>query len=230
MDGLRVRLRSSSEALARSVLHSVAVNATSLQLVDIKLLRAASGEGLQDIHYDVPEYEKARQCYSVLLYLTATESTAVPKVPLNELRDTFTEGEKRPSQSALHKLRRDNFHTWRVEAGDLLAFSAAVPHFGVANPDQHDRYVLFLHFSPRGTPTHDTEDQRYPLGVPAAIRAKRPYEEVQAKQQWKRRKQLRAEVDAAAKRVGCPLEAILQPPMPPPSSAYFCAKANTQHS
>lgn len=188
LDELRVRLRASSEALGRSALHGMEVDATTLQLVDIKLLRAAPGEGQQEVHYDVPEYERARQCYSVLLYLTATESTAVPKAPLNELRDTFTEGEKRPSRSALDKLRRENFHTRRVEAGDILSFNAAVPHFGVANPDEHNRYVLFLHYSPRGTPLHDTEEQRYPNGVPAPLRAKRPYENLQPTQKWERRK------------------------------------------
>jgi len=182
LDELRVRLRASSEALARSVLHGVEVDATVLQLVDMKLLRAAPGMGLQEVHFDVPEYEKARQCYSVLVYLTPTESTAVPKDPLGELRDTFMEGEQTPSPSALHKLRRENFQTWRVEAGDLLVFNAAVPHFGVANPDQHDRYVLFLHFSPRGLPLHDTEEQRYPNGVPSSTRSKRPYESLFHKQ------------------------------------------------
>jgi hypothetical protein len=58
LDELRVRLRASSEALARSALHALEVDATTLQLVDIKLLRAAAGKGLQDVHYDVPEYEK----------------------------------------------------------------------------------------------------------------------------------------------------------------------------
>ena len=126
LDELRVRVRKSSEALGRSVLHGLEVDATTLQLVDIKLLRAAAGKGLQEVHYDVPEYKKAAQCYTVLLYLTPTESTAVPKLPLSELRDTFTEGEKKPTAAALKKLQRENFHTWRVEAGDLLAFNAAL--------------------------------------------------------------------------------------------------------
>ena len=39
LDELRVRLRASSEALGRSVLHDVEVDATTLQLVDIKLQR-----------------------------------------------------------------------------------------------------------------------------------------------------------------------------------------------
>jgi len=217
LDELRVRVRNSSEALARSVLHAVEVDATALQLVDVKLLRAAPGQGKQEVHFDVPEYEMASQSYTVLLYLTPTTSTAVPKSPLSELRDTFTTGEEKPSRAALRKLQRDScFHTWRVAAGDLLIFNTAVPHFGVANPDRHDRYVLFLHFSPRGLPPHDTEEQRYPHGVPSP-RAKRPYEELQPTQKWKRRKKPQAEVTAVVERVGCPLEAISQPPVPPPA-------------
>jgi hypothetical protein len=186
------------------VLHGVEVEATALQLVDIKLLRAAPGKGQQEVHYDVPEYESAVQCYTVLLYLTPTESTAVPKLPLSELRDTFTEREKRPSPSALQKLQRENFHTCRVDAGDLLAFNAAVPHFGVANPDLHDRHVLFLHFSPRGTPLHDTENQRYPNGV-SATRSKRSYDTLGPTQKWERKKQARQALEA----IDCPPAALL---------------------
>ena len=224
LDELRVRVRNSSEALARSVLHAVEVDATALQLVDVKLLRAAPGQGKQEVHFDVPEYEMASQSYTVLLYLTPTTSTAVPKSPLTELRDTFTTGEEKPSRAALRKLQRDScFHTWRVAAGDLLIFNTAVPHFGV-NPDRHDRYVLFLHFSPRGLPPHDTEEQRYPHGVPSP-RAKRPYEELQPTQKWKRRKKLQAEVTAVVERVGCPLEAISQPPVPPPAEVIHLSTA-----
>lgn len=56
----------------------------------------------------------------------------------------------------------------------LSALCFPVPHFGIANLDLHDRFVLFLHFSPSGSPLHDTEEQRYPHGV-AATRSKHPY-------------------------------------------------------
>ena len=223
LDELRVRLRASSEALGRSVLHGVEVDATTQQLVDIKLLRAAAGKGLQEVHYDVPEYEKAVQCYTVLLYLTQTESTAVPKLPLSELRDTFTEGEKKPTAAALKKLQRNNFHTWRVEAGDLLAFNAAVPHFGVANPDLHDRFVLFLHFSPRGTPLHDTEEQRYPHGVPAT-RSKRPYDTLGPTQKWERKKQARQALEA----IDCPPAALMEEQRTAPQELLHLPKSVRQ--
>jgi hypothetical protein len=50
-------------------------------------------------------------------------------------------------------------------AGDALVLNCAVPHWGVNNPDEADRYVVFASFSPRSLPPPDTEDQRYPLKV-----------------------------------------------------------------
>ena len=62
-------------------------------------------------------------------------------------------------------LSRDKFSSVRVTAGDMLVLNCAVPHYGVANPDEHDRYVLFLLFSPSASPLPDTEEQRYPHGA-----------------------------------------------------------------
>jgi hypothetical protein len=60
---------------------------------------------------------------------------------------------------------------------------------------------------------HDTEEQRYPHGVPLS-RSKRPYDTLCPTQKWKRRKKLYEQVTAAVETVGCPLEAINQPPIP----------------
>jgi hypothetical protein len=164
-DEKRVRLRHSAERIARALLSSLGVESTSLRLAAIKLMRSSQGEGEQEIHYDITEYDRAVKCFTVLMYLTPTLSTAVPTRPMKELRQCFTDGEKRPSAAALKFLSRDKFTSTRVEAGDMLAFNCAVPHYGVANPDEHDRYVLFLLFYPAASPTPDTEEQRYPHGV-----------------------------------------------------------------
>ena len=165
LDEKRVRLRHSAERIARAQLSILGVDATSLNLAAMKLLRTATGEGLQEIHYDITEYARAIKCYTVLMYLTDTLSTAIPILPLADLRHTFTEGEKLPSAAARKFLSRDKFQSERVTAGDMLVFNCGVPHYGVANPDEHDRYVLFLCFSPSNAPTPDTEEQRYPHGV-----------------------------------------------------------------
>lgn len=165
LDEKRVRLRHSAVRIARTQLNILGVDATSLNLAAMKLLRTATGEGLQEIHYDIIEYARAIKCYTVLMYLTDTLSTAIPLLPLADLRDTFTEGDKLPSAAARKFLSRDKFQSERVTAGDVLVFNCAVPHYGVANPDEHDRYVLFLCFSPANSPSPDTEQQRYPHGV-----------------------------------------------------------------
>jgi hypothetical protein len=164
-DEKRVRLRRSADRIARAELSSLGVDAISLRLAAIKLLRSSKGKGEQGIHYDIPEYERAVQCYTVLLYLTDTLSTAIPTLSMKELRRCFTEGEKRPSAAALKFLSRDKFLSQRVTAGTMLVLNSAVPHFGVANPDEYDRYLLFLLFFPSSFPMPDTEEQRYPHGV-----------------------------------------------------------------
>jgi hypothetical protein len=165
LDEKRVRLRHSSERIARALLSDIGVDATSLRLAAIKIVRASCGQGQQEIHYDIPQYARAVQCFTVLMYLTPTLSTAVPVLPLKDIRCCFTEGENRPSAAALKFLTRDKFTSVRVSPGDMMAFNCAVPHYGVANPDPHDRYVLFLLFSPASSPTPDSEEQRYPHGV-----------------------------------------------------------------
>lgn len=165
LDEKRIRLRHSVERIARAELSTLGVDATSLRLAAIKLLRASPGEGEQEIHYDITEYARAVRCFTVLLYLTDTESTAVPRLSLQEIRPCFTNGEQHPSAAALAVLSRDKFQSERVAAGDMLAFNCAVPHFGVKNPDAHDRFVLFLLFYPSTSPMPDTEEQRYPHGV-----------------------------------------------------------------
>lgn len=165
LDEKRVRLRHSAESIAREALADHAVDVTKLNLGDVKLLRSSHGEGKQEIHFDIPNYQLAVRCYSVLIYLTDTMHTAVPDRHLCELRDCFTEGEKMPSPAALQLLSSERFISQRVEAGTILAFNCTVPHYGVANPDEHDRYVLFLSFYPNDASKPDTELQRYPKGV-----------------------------------------------------------------
>lgn len=147
-DEKRVRLRHSAERIARAELSSLGVNATSLRLAAIKLLRSSKGEGEQEIHYDIPEYDRAVQCFTVLIYLTDTISTAVPTQSMKELRHCFTDGEKKPSAAALRFLSRDKFRTERVPPGAMLALNCAVPHFGMRilmnTIDMSSSYSSFL--------------------------------------------------------------------------------------
>jgi len=153
--------------LGRALLSELSVDSSqmTLQLGDVKLLRTSFGRGQQEIHYDIVQYDLARRCYTILLYLTSTLSTALPKVPLAELRGTFSDSEQPLPSDELAKLQRKQFDSTRVESGDALVLNCAVPHWGVNNPDAADRYVVFACFSPRSKPAPDTEHQRYPHGV-----------------------------------------------------------------
>jgi hypothetical protein len=165
LDEKRVRLLHGSERLGRQLLHSLGVDCTSHRLAATKLLRTSKGVGRQEIHYDIPVYDLAARCYTVLMYLTPTLSTAVPLLSQKELRGCFTDGEKHPPAAALRFLTRDKFATTRVDAGDMLALRCTTAHYGDANPDDSQRYVLFMLFSPSTSRKPDTEEQRYPHGV-----------------------------------------------------------------
>jgi hypothetical protein len=47
----------------------------------------------------------------------------------------------------------------------MLALRCITAHWGEANPDDSQRYVLFMLFSPSASRKPDTEEQRYPHGV-----------------------------------------------------------------
>ena len=90
-------------------------------------------------------------------------STALSKLSLAELRDTFTRGEAEPSLEAMEKLTDDKFISLLVEPGQLAVFRCDVPHYGVLNTAAEDRVVAFFLWGPRTNPHHCTV-QRYPLG------------------------------------------------------------------
>lgn len=159
------KLRQRSETWARSVLRAVGVNAQQLHMGDVKLMQSLPGEGLQEVHFDVTTHERAKKCYTLLLYLTPTLSTCFPRETLQEL-DPPALFQLTPA-AAKKRLPREAFYSARVAPGDHSVLNCAVPHFAPANPsaDKAIRHVAFFHFYPRHTPAVDTEDQYYPRGV-----------------------------------------------------------------
>jgi hypothetical protein len=164
MDGLRIFLRSSTETFFRSVLRDHGIDVDCLRMVDIKLLRTAYKEGLQEIHCDIPDPEMGARCFTCLLYLTATTSTAVPLIPHSSDRHAACYIAD-ASTVRTKLLQRNHFDSCKVFPGDSMIVRGDCPHFGVANPDEALRYVLFCCFSPKKQPLPNTEDQRYPQGV-----------------------------------------------------------------
>lgn len=164
MDQLRVSLRSGTESFFRQVLRTHSVDADPLRLVDIKLLRCAHKEGLQEIHCDIPDPTLGALSFTCLLYLTETLSTAVPIAPHSS--DRHAACYVADAQTVRSKLlRRHDFSSCAVSPGDAMIIRCDCPHFGVANPNAAQRYVLFCCFAPKKRPLPDTEDQRYPQGV-----------------------------------------------------------------
>jgi hypothetical protein len=164
MDQLRVSLRSGTESFFRQVLRAHTVDVDPLRLVDIKLLRCAHKEGLQEIHCDIPDPTIGALSFTCLLYLTETLSTAVPIAPNSA--DRHAACYVADAQTVRSKLlQRRDFSSCAVSPGDAMILCCDCPHFGVANPNEALRYVLFCCFAPKKHPLLDTEDQRYPQGV-----------------------------------------------------------------
>jgi len=112
-DDRRVKLLAATCSLGRALLAELGIDSgeATLQLGDVKVLRACFGRGQQEIHYDIVQYDLTRQCYTIILYLTPTLSTALPNHPLAELRGTFSDHEQRLPAAELKKLQRDQFDT-----------------------------------------------------------------------------------------------------------------------
>ncbi len=152
---------SSAEAAARDLLSSLGVDHSSLMLSDIGCLRTDHNIGLQEIHADIQKYEYAPLCCIVIYYLVDTESTAVADVDKDELDAVWTMNVKQ----ATHRFSTVPFPTERVTAGDALVMRGKTFHYGVGNPDEYQRFVGFLSFTPKSLPPFDSQEQFYPTGI-----------------------------------------------------------------
>ena len=152
----------------RKALHALGIDTEQLVCSDFALMRAKPGVGLQPVHMDMPDYAEATECYSVLTYCNDNDSTALPRLPLSELRDTFTQDERSPSQQACDKIRPDStkaFLSVKVEPGVTSIFRTDLPHFGVQNKRDTSRILTFALWGPKAKPPLCVV-QRYPHGAP----------------------------------------------------------------
>lgn len=145
--GMRQQLLQRWHELMRESLDAIGEPLSHLQrtVCAPKVLSAAPGAGLQAIHYDVahPDARSAAGDLSAILYLTPTQSTALPIY------------DARAGEQLLHEeaeVRRKLaplvdplfFHSVPVEPGNLVLFRHGVMHYGVANEGSSDpRLVLF---------------------------------------------------------------------------------------
>jgi ectoine hydroxylase-related dioxygenase (phytanoyl-CoA dioxygenase family) len=140
-------------------------NVSHLLLHEMTLLRSTTSRGEQAIHFDITDYELARQCFICILYCVDTDSTAVPDSDLSALRNTFKEDEEIVTDDEAALLSDERLVSPRVDAGAMLTFNGALPHKARSNKDAHTRIVVFALFRPQGMAL-DTKNARYPLGAP----------------------------------------------------------------
>jgi hypothetical protein len=149
------------EAHMRSRLALLAPDSSTkaLSLRTLAILRSESGKGEQSPHCDIVDLEKAKRCYSVILYCVDTRTTAVP---LQSLKTNLVLWSKDvdPDHSLLSS---PNFHSYEAPAGTLLVFRGDVVHHGVQNMKPDDRYIAFGFFSPvEKAEQYHTKYQLYP--------------------------------------------------------------------
>lgn len=120
------------------------------------------------MHMDVPELTAAKKRWSMLFYPHATQSTAVPRLPAQQMAPAFLRSATAtPGQQLVcdELCNKKNFSSLPVQPGDILAFRASVAHYGVAATGESDRIVVYALFSPDDEPLQD-EQQRFPVRVP----------------------------------------------------------------
>ena len=160
-------------AYMRSSLASLGVN-PSLYLIHMKLLRALPGDGHQHIHFDIKDYNKAGNRFSVLLFCNETNSTRMPLQSLATMDAAFIKNEEvtiedRPATKKEEKIIKklcaeENFATQPVVQGQTMVFRTTVAHGGSKNMRDVDRIVVYALFSPTSDEGQGNE-QRFPLGI-----------------------------------------------------------------
>ena len=156
----------STDVMMRSILSSMNVNEKSLHLVEMKMLQAPPGLGDQPVHNDIAEYDHASKCHSVLLYATASHSTAVPLLSRDVMRPAFRDGDEVTDEEWTENVAlcdEKNFTSVRVSPGEVMTFVTTVAHKGVKNRSTTtDRIVIYGLYSPSRA-LNQGKIQRFPV-------------------------------------------------------------------
>ena len=145
------------------LLLSLLADGYGLRLSSQKLLRSSPGEGSQDDHCDAATFDEATGCYSVLIYLTDGESTAVPSTPYDAQAQRIC-WEMSPTIADENRIHTA---TYAVKVGAGMVISHKVVHHAPCNNTQQPRLVLFQHWLPpsRLLNPPDPDLQRLPYGL-----------------------------------------------------------------
>jgi len=154
-------LISSIEVMGRNLLSSLNIDHSDLRISDMGVLRTRQYTGFQEIHADIQTFETSSLCYSVIMYLVDTDSTALADIPCDALDPVW----KMNLSAAKEVFSRVHFVSERVACGDTAVFSGKTFHYGVENPDAYQRYIGFTTFTPKRLPKVDSQYQFYPTGT-----------------------------------------------------------------
>jgi hypothetical protein len=162
-------LHESGRSAGRSFLRSALLaEAYGLTLISQKLLRSEPGHGLQEEHCDAATLDAAEGCHSVLLYLTAGDSTAVPVKSYDKAAHRICW--ELDAEAATNLKSRLLLDTHPVQPGAGMVLSHKVMHHGPRNNTQQTRFVLFQHWVPHARAINraapDSDSQRLPYGLP----------------------------------------------------------------
>ena len=143
-------------------------------LVSVKIMVAQPGQPAQEIHWDGVLGANGDKKYSVLLYCTDTQSTAVPVFTNEHSLSTphLPAVKRRKLFSLLEKPK--NYCTTPVVAGELLVMKQSVPHYAPEHPSAAtaERVVLFDMLSASKDVEQD-EYQHFAAGYRREARAQR---------------------------------------------------------
>lgn len=160
-DELRELSRDAGSSFIRAALLGAAYDLT---MVSQQILRSSPGGGLQDEHCDASTLEHAEGCYSLLMFLTAGESTSVPVNPASPLSHRICWSMS--SGEAQHARKRGQIplSTHAVQPGAAMVLSHKLLHHAPRNNTSSERFVLFQHWIPSVLEMPpDSEWQRLPF-------------------------------------------------------------------
>jgi hypothetical protein len=154
-----------SESFGRLLLvQALGAAAYALELRSEKLMSSPPGQGLQNEHCDAATLQEALACYTVILYLTAGDSTALPSRPYDKEAQRIVW--QLSADAAAKNIAKLQIETHAVLPGCALVLSHAVLHHGPRNKTVADRITLFQQWVPvRRADTPDADYQRVPLGL-----------------------------------------------------------------
>jgi hypothetical protein len=140
-----------------------------MHLVQLKLLSAEQGVGLQPFHHDVRKKANAKRCISVLFYCTPNRTADMPRKTAEEMDPAFSENpnclDDREEMRIIRRLCAvKNFVNSPAPPGTAVAFRTTVCHRGVRNKKLQDRVVVYGLFSPTNRPGQGAM-QNYPKGM-----------------------------------------------------------------